>query len=555
MSDATLGDQVGSASTPKVQATGAGGFARRSSGLVRDFSPTDQWIYNVLAINVVVYGALTFAQLTTTYPRASMWLSFVIAGVFCSFLAVGYALLASAMPRSGGDYLFQSRVLGGGVASVFAFSAITLAQLFVAGIAGFTLSNIILSPFFLLLGASYDVGWMTDLGNWLVKEQGVFVCAMTVTVWSAIVNVRGLRLYARIQRGAFWLGLVLLGFFIVVLLFRSHAGWVANYNDFMNDSYGVKDAYAATIKAGGTVDTAFSLKDTILASVIAAFALIYPAYSVQQAGEIKRAGSVRSNLLAMLGAEIFSFVALAVIAALLVSRIGSDFLHASGNAFFTGAEGNPLPVPPFLGFLFAIGGGSTVFVWLALLMFACWVLMFFPNATLGGSRNILAMAFDGILPSRLGQVNRRTHAPLNAILAFALLSIPPAVLYVFASDFAAFTLGFFIVSITAFAVTMIAALLFPYLKRDLYEQSPVSKYTVFGLPLISVSAAIFLVFAVFVDIQALRADELGINGTKGLLFIGGMWATGLVIYLVAKLYRRRHDSVDLGLAYKQLPVE
>lgn len=544
-----------SGAAPKVQATGSGGFARRSSGLVRDFSQTDQWIYNVLAINVVVYGALSFAQLSTTYPRANMFLSFVIAGFFCSFLAIGYALLTSAMPRSGGDYLFQSRILGGGVASVFAFSAITLVQLFVAGIGGFILSNVILSPFFLLLGASYDAGWMTDFGNWLVKDIGIFVCAMAVAIWSAAVNVRGLSFYARIQRGAFWIGLALLGMFVLILLFRTRDGWVANYDSFMLDTYNVEGAYAATLEAGGTVDTSFSLKDTILASVIAAFALIYPAYSVQQAGEVKRANSVQGNLRAMLGAELFSALALAIIGALLVSKIGSDFLYASGNAFFSGAEDNPLPIAPFLGFLFAVAGGSDVFVWLALLMFACWFLMFFPNATLGATRNMLAMSFDGVLPAKLGQVNRKTHAPLNAIIVFALLSIPPALLYVFAADFAAFTLGFFIVSITAFAVTMIAALVFPYRKPELYAQSPAARYKVFGLPLISVSAAIFLVFAVFVDIQALRADELGINGTKGLLFIGGAWVVGLAIYLGAKAYRSQHDSVDLSLAYKELPVE
>ena len=554
MADArTSGTAIGS-SPAEVQATGTGGFARRSSGLVRDFSQVDNWIYNVLAINVVVYGALTFATLAVTYPRANMWLSFLIAGFFCSFLAVGYALLTSAMPRSGGDYVFQSRILGGGVASVFAFSAITLAQLFVAGIAGFTLANVILSPFFLLLGAQYDAGWMTDVGTFLVKKEGVFICALAVVVWSATVNVRGLRFYARIQRSAFWVGLGLLAMFILVLLFTSHAGFVNNFNSYVDSNYGVKNAYAATIKAGGTVDTSFSFKDTILASVIAAFALIYPAYSCQQAGEIKRANSVKGNLRAMLGAELFSAIALALIAALLVSRVGSDFLYASGTLFFSGAENNPLPVPPFLGFLFAVAGNAAIFVWLSLAMFICWVLLFFPNATLGATRNMLAMSFDGVLPAAVGQVDRRTHVPLKAILVFAILSVPPAALYVFASDFSAYTLGFFIVSITAFAVTMVAALLFPWRKPDLYAQSPASNYTVLGLPLISVSAGIFLLFAIFVDVQALRADELGINGTKGLVFIGGIWLVAVAIYWTAKLYRRR-ENVDLGLAYRELPVE
>src|SRR5215471_8039021 len=106
-----------------------GGFVRKASGLVRDFSQLDAWIYNVIAINIVLNVALSYVLVTATYPHASLWLSLVIAGAFCTFEAIVYALFTTAMPRSGGDYVFQSRVLGGGVATMFAFSAVTLSQM------------------------------------------------------------------------------------------------------------------------------------------------------------------------------------------------------------------------------------------------------------------------------------------------------------------------------------------------------------------------------------------------------------------------------------------
>ena len=58
--------------------------------------------------------ALSYALVATTYPRASIWLALVIAGVLCTFEAVVYAFFTTAMPRSGGDYVFQSRIIGGG---------------------------------------------------------------------------------------------------------------------------------------------------------------------------------------------------------------------------------------------------------------------------------------------------------------------------------------------------------------------------------------------------------------------------------------------------------
>src|SRR3954447_7362939 len=351
---ATTAEQDDPGTLAKVSSASGGGFQRRSSGLVRDFSPTDSWMYNVLAMNPVIVGALTFGLIVTTYPHASIWLCFVIAGLFCCAEAVAYALFTSAMPRSGGDYVMQSRVFGGGVASVFTFAGITLSQCFLPGIFGYLLSSIVLSPFFLLLGAQYDAAWMTDVGTWLATHWGTFVCALFVAAQGSLVNVRGLHLYARIQRIVFWPGLALLVLFMVILGATSHEHFVSNYDAFVNEHYGVKDAFAGTIKAGGAVETSFSLGQTILASVIGAFLLIFPAFSVQQAGEVRRASSVRSNLWSMLGAEVFCVAVMVLLGALLVHVVGNDFLYSSSSVYFGGGDQSTLPVAPFLGMFFAI---------------------------------------------------------------------------------------------------------------------------------------------------------------------------------------------------------
>ena len=124
-----------------VSASASGGFQRRSSGLVRDFSQTDTWMYNVLAMNPVIVGALTFGLVLITYPHASLWLCFIIAGLFCCAEAVAYALFAAAMPRSGGDYVMQSRVprrWGGQRLHLLRHHA---SQLFLPGIFGYLLSS------------------------------------------------------------------------------------------------------------------------------------------------------------------------------------------------------------------------------------------------------------------------------------------------------------------------------------------------------------------------------------------------------------------------------
>jgi APA family basic amino acid/polyamine antiporter len=537
-----------------VSESAGGGFQRRSSGLVRDFSQTDTWMYNVLAMNPVIVGALTFGLLLITYPHTSLWLCFVIAGLFCCAEAVGYALFAAAMPRSGGDYVMQSRVFGGGVASFFVFSGITLSQLFVPGIFGFLLSSVVLSPFFLLLGAQYHATWMVEVGEWLSTNWGIFACAMFVAIQGLLVNIRGLRLYARIQKIVFWPGLVLLIFFMLLMLFSSHGTFVSNLNSFMGDNYGVQNAYQATINAGGTITGGFNLGDTILASVIAAFLLIFPAYSVQQAGEIKRAGSVRGNLWSMLGAEAFTFIVMALLGLLLVAKVGTDFLYSSGTLYFEGSESNPLPVPPFLGFFFAIFGNAPIFTWLLLVMFLCWTVMLYPNAWLGGTRVMMAMSFDRVLPEWLGRVDRRLHVPINALVAMVVVSIPLAYFYIFQPTLQELTLSYFIILVTCFGVTMLAAAVFPFRRKSLYESSPAAKYKVAGIPAITIAGLLFFAFMLFCDYQALFADELGVNNSKGLIFLGALWAVAFVVYWASKLYRSSRGE-NLDAAYRELPIE
>jgi APA family basic amino acid/polyamine antiporter len=532
------------------------GFVRKASGLVRDFSQLDAWIYNVLAINIVLNVALSYVLVSVTYPRASLWLSLVIAGIFCMFEAVVYAFFTTAMPRSGGDYVFQSRVLGGGVATIFAFTAVTISQMIWMALGGWFGANLILSPFLLLLGAEYHVHWLQSVGAWFPKELGIFVTGVACTAWAAFINIRGLRLYALLQRYVFWIGMVLLTVVLGALLFSSRSDFVSNFNGFMATHYHVADAYATTIKHGGAASFGFSLGDTFLASVIASFALIYPAWGVMQAGEIKRANSLGSNLRAIAGAELFSFVIVAVMAALIVSRVGQHFLYASGSLFYGGGTGsNPLPVPPFFGFFVALVGGSAFMTWVAFGLFLAWFVMWFPNITLGGTRVMIAMAFDRILPESIGKVNRRTHTPINAILWFSVGCLIAVALYSFVHKFTTLTLGLLILNITGFAATMAAAVVFPWRKKAMFESTVAARHKIAGIPTMSIAAVVFLLFVVFVDVQAFRAKELGLNGRDGLIFIFGCYAISTIIYVSSKVYRRRKDNLDLALVYRELPAE
>jgi APA family basic amino acid/polyamine antiporter len=543
----------GSPSRPTEQMEG--GFARKASGLVRDFSQVDAWIYNVLALNLVVLIAFFYVGGIVTFPQSSLWLAVVICGVLCTFEAIVYAFFMAIMPRSGGDYVFQSRVLGGGIATVFAFTAIVLSQTVLVALTAFLGATLVISPFFVLLGAEYDWQWLIDAGNWVAKPDGIFLVSALYIGWCAFINVKGLRLYAIIQRYVFWIGMACVAVVLVMLFLTSQEDFVGNLNSFMSENYGVDNAYQTVIDEGGTTDTSFSLWSTLLAAVFASLFLAFPHWGVQQAGEIKRANSLRGNLMSIAGAEVFSFVIIAIFAGLLVSKVGTDFLYASGSLFYGGSEENPLPVAPFFGFFVSLASGSPIFIWIAFVMFFCWYIMLAPNAPLGATRVMLAMSFDRVLPDWFGRVNPRTHTPVNSILVFCTICIGVSALYAYAEWFVPLTVALVVPSLTAFGVTMVAAILFPRLRPSMYRSTPADQYRFLGLPVMSICAVVFLAFVIFIDIQAFTNDDLAINTSKGLIFVAVLYAIAIVTYFASKIYRQRKENLDLSVVYKELPVE
>ena len=96
--------------TPKL-------FVRQSSGLVRNVSVTNALFFNVAAFVGVgltlypIFYSLADVRVWKTGPFSAYGWAAIIAGLFCILLALIFSSLTSVMPRSGGDYVFTSRIL------------------------------------------------------------------------------------------------------------------------------------------------------------------------------------------------------------------------------------------------------------------------------------------------------------------------------------------------------------------------------------------------------------------------------------------------------------
>jgi APA family basic amino acid/polyamine antiporter len=111
----------------------------------------------------------------------------------------------------------------------------------------------------------------------------------------------------------------------------------------------------------------------------------------------------------------------------------------------------------------------------------------------------------------------------------------------------------------------IAAILLPFIKKDLYAASPVAKYKILGIPLISVAGVIFGGFLAFLlyewllDPNALYGIGWSINpdgykNTSSLIYMGAMYVLALAIYFGFRIYRKR-QGIDVKKIYEEIPVE
>jgi amino acid transporter len=85
-------------------------FIRESTGLVREISTSQAFIFNLSASPLgpaIVYMMVG----TTIFPGGDVILPGIIAIIMSFFIAAMHGQLTAAFPTSGGDYVFNSRIL------------------------------------------------------------------------------------------------------------------------------------------------------------------------------------------------------------------------------------------------------------------------------------------------------------------------------------------------------------------------------------------------------------------------------------------------------------
>src|SRR3954453_8513028 len=217
-------------------------FVRKATGLVRGWSTRDAFIYAAFSINLITLGLYIFGYAPFIPDGGLLW-AVLLAGFYLGVQGIPYASLIPAMPRAGGDYVWISRVLGGGIGFVLAVAG----WWFILWLWVPTYANIlnveVIGPLCAIIGWGSAV---TFFGG----HDGVFVSSVITALLASGFIAMGIRSYARLQKICFYGGLVGLAVMMILLLVNSKTSFISHFNTQSKDLYGVDNAYGKTLAAG-----------------------------------------------------------------------------------------------------------------------------------------------------------------------------------------------------------------------------------------------------------------------------------------------------------------
>ncbi|MEA2537686.1 MAG: hypothetical protein QOF11_1920 [Chloroflexota bacterium] len=522
------------------QPSSRGVFTRASSGLVRQVRTTDVFYFGftTIALSYIVFTILSWSA----YPGASMELATLIAIVGALGIGGTYALFAGMYPRSGGEYVFLSRTLHPLVGFALSFS-FAFWQIFYFGLNGAFFAQFAVSPTLAGIATVAGSPALLDVANWFGSPTGIFAGGLFLIVTMSYLHWRGAAVYFRWQR--WFANLAIASLAITVIVLALGAVGVLDFK-LAFDGIAGAGSYAKVIADGTTAGTLpaapFDLGATLNFVLWPAFSIWFAITATAFSGEVKNVQ--RGMLLGVVSSQILTGLVFVVLMFLYRSAFGNDFLLAA-------SAGTPVNAPPFVPVFTAILAGNPI---LSILM-GIWVLAIalFVGGTVVpyATRALLAWGIDGMAPSKLADVNDRYHSPHWAIAVTAVIATVFLALYAFSTALTIVS-GFFAFALS-FTVVCIWGAVFPYARRELFENSPIAK-RVAGIPLITITGVVGGVFSLF-GLYRLTQDTV-FTLDQGVAVIGAfvVIAIGAVWYLAATAYRRS-QGVDVAARYREIPIE
>ncbi len=532
-------------------------FVRQSTGLVREASALDALIYNAVfsaPVGATLAWGVFFAL--SAFPGADLVVATIISFFLNIPVLIMMALLASSMPRTGGDYVWVSRILSPPLATISNFGAALSAMIGATFWARY-FPVFALGPVLVTLGVIFNNDTLQQWGtSFQTDSLWIFLGGLAMIALMTAIHIAGIRTTFRWQN-TFWI-IASIGTFLafLVLLVGSNADFSKNFND-VNAKFGGGDTQAVISTAGvqGAQPNAGNLDATLPTIFAIMVFMMWNWWSVYLAGEMRTASNRRRQFNIMAGALVWDVVFIVLGVLLLFKVTGYDFMVAVNTAPNAAYK---IPTGPWYHFIASLVYNAPILTILIVGSFLFWSLPAMVGNTFMPIRTVFAWAFDRLLPEKFTEVNERTHSPVPAILLVMGLVTAMLAWSVVSTDFATWLALGVLAGVVCVVIVGVAAFIFPERRPELYRSSP-ANVNVAGIPVLKVVAPLSILVMLFLTWLTLAYPGLALagkpeNAWQIPAFMAMIVVVGLVVYYGAR-FVRRGQGIDIDLVYRELPPE
>jgi basic amino acid/polyamine antiporter, APA family len=538
-------------------------FARDATGLVRQLGALDSFVLNFLSMNLLGIFILGVFGIGL-YPHADMPLSIAFAIIPALIIALTYVFLSVAMPRTGGDYVWVSRILNPALGFMVNFGLTFILFTFIA-------LDVVLSTEWGIGAYFYNIAVTTgsasagNIATFLSPLPGqfnasswfVFGIASVFIVLVSLAVVLGLKSAFRVQKIVWVIVLIATVVYLGVAFTTPHSTFVTNFN--ANSGTNVTAVMNGANQVNFSTVSTVTLSGTLLGFVYIFLNFTGFNYSAYASGEFRN--NQKSQTIGMIAALlVFAGLLILIIVAtqyVFGYNLFNSMAYLFDRIFYGINPAAPYPSvlpPPMPQFLIGYLTSNPVLIFIVCIGFALSLLVNAVSYIFVSTRNMFAWSFDRSVPDALSKVDDRFHSPYVALIVTAVFGVVITFFTVFTTVSNFFTYITFLFAIL-YTIVGIAAILFPYRKKSIFESSPsLVKSKVGGIPVVAILGLLSVAFSVFIGYSLFTPSYSGSFVVTNFEVVIGVLVVPLIIYAISYAYRKSR-GIDITLIQREIPPE
>ena len=525
----------------------SGVFVREATGLVRDVSPLDSFGIGITGVGIIAIY-LFYSSFMLTAPNDNPFTTIAIMAIPFIALAAVWALLMMAFPRSGGDYVFNTRSIHPAVGFMTDFLYVAILPSVFPVFVVIMLS--LFSDMFSIEGMALNNPGLATFGSSLVVPNNEFIIATVLAAVTLVFLIGRTRTFIHTQ------AIVVIGAIIVVVgvilatALVSSSSYPGMFSSFYKTDYN-------SIITTATSDSTYTVPAFTGISLYGTSFLIYwlagPQWAGFVGGETRKTN--RSFLYSIVGGQLVMIALFLLVGIVSMHTFGLNFSYAFN---FLGSHGE-LPTAATQGTLLDLAVpilSNPAIIAIVYTLIALQALFVGMMSLMGTSRKIFAWSFDRLLPSKFADVSPSLRTPIYSSLLVAALAEIFAVIAIYATGVFGIVSGVGVIfSGIIWGVGSLSGI-FITRKKDIFNTAP-SAVTrkIAGIPVIALIGTLSFVTIIGVLIfgQLIPTIQGGLPvGPTAWTF--GIFLGGVPFYYIVRAYRKS-QGIDLSLVYKQIPPE